>query len=141
MDKIGEQREKRQGKLRSSHPKPTGSTRMNRWNVLMRGAFIPSTPGNVYPVLMGHRDGKAIAALYADAVAQLPDLDFEAVDLVNAKASSGVVLELQRKLGRVEIVVRDTRGKEVERGSRRLTPGIHLFSVPPSGLVTIRRKN
>jgi len=118
----------------------TGYWKENR-DVLMRGAFIPSTPGNVYPVLVGHRDGKAIAALYADAVAKLPDQDFEAVDLVNAKASSGVVLELQRNLGRVEVVVQDTQGNEVERGSRNLKLGVHRFSAPPSGLVTIRKKN
>ena len=111
------------------------------WEVLMRGAFVPSTPGNVYPVLLAHKDGKAIAALYADAVVTLPDEDFEAVELVNAKATRSVVLETRRNLGEMEIVVQDTQGREVDRGSRRMTPGIHRFSVPPSGLVTIHKKD
>jgi len=107
--------------------------------VLMRGDFVPSTPGNVYPVLLAHKEGKAIAALYADAVAKLPDADFQEVDLVNGKASGSVVLEITRNLGEVEVVVQDTQGHEVWRGTRKLAPGVHRFSVPPSGLVRIRK--
>jgi alpha-galactosidase len=110
-------------------------------DVLMRGAFVPSTPGNVYPVLMAHKDGKAIVAFYSNAVARLPDEDFHAVDLVNGNASGNVVLETTRNLGVVEVVVLDTQGGEVERGARNMAPGIHRFAVPPSGLVMIRKRN
>jgi alpha-galactosidase len=110
-------------------------------DVLMRGVFIPSTPGNVYPVLMAHKEGKVVAALYADAVAILPDEGFEAIDLVNAKASEGVVMDLPRNLGDMEFVVSDTRGRELDRGTRNLTPGVHRFSVPPSGLIRLKKRN
>ncbi|MFC1659995.1 glycoside hydrolase family 36 protein [Gemmatimonadota bacterium] len=107
--------------------------------ILMRGAFIPSSPGHVYPVLMAHRDGRAIAGVYSDAVVRLPEGVFEAVDLVNAKGTESLVLELPRPLGDVEVVVFDTRGREVGRYARTLEAGAHAFRAPPSGLVEIRR--
>jgi alpha-galactosidase len=108
-------------------------------DVLLRGRFVPSLPGSVYPMLLAHRDGKAIAAAYADAVVVLPPGPFEAIDLVNAKASGSVVLVVTDDLGTMEFTTFDTRGREVARGTRRLRPGAQRFPVPPSGLVTLRR--
>jgi len=107
---------------------------------LMRGAFVPSSPGSVYPVILAHRDGKAIAGVYSDAVVRLPYAEFDAVDLVNAKASSGLVLELFRPMGGVEVRVYDTLGKEIDRHRRTLGASIHKFRAPPSGRVEIRRR-
>ena len=106
----------------------------------MRGEFIPSGPGSVYPVLLAHGEGKAIAGVYSDAVVRLPDADFIAVDLVNAKASSGLVLELSRPMGGVEVRVFDTEGREIEEHRRTLGASIHRFQAPPSGRVEIRRR-
>jgi alpha-galactosidase len=60
--------------------------RENR-EVLMRGHFTPSSPASAYPVLMAHGQGKAIAGVYSDALVSLPDMELNAVDPVNAKAS------------------------------------------------------
>ncbi|MCJ7629311.1 MAG: hypothetical protein MUO50_13105, partial [Longimicrobiales bacterium] len=108
--------------------------------VLRRGAFIPQSPGAVYPVILAHRDGKAIAGVYSDAVVRLPDSEFQAVDLVNAKAGSTLVLELPRAMGGVEVTVYDTEGNEVDRHQRTLGASIHRFQAPPSGRVEIRRR-
>jgi alpha-galactosidase len=109
--------------------------------VLMRGEFVPSTPGNVYPVLMAFDESKAVAALYSDVVVRLPHQNFGALDLVNAKASEGVVVDLPRNLGEMDFVLLDTRGREVQRGTRRLSAGVHRFSVPPSGIVMLHQRN
>ena len=61
--------------------------------------------------------------------------------LDDAKASKGVVMELPRNLGTMDFVLQDTRGQEVERGTRKLGPGVHRFSVPPSGLIRLTRRN
>ncbi len=107
---------------------------------LMRGSFIPSSPGSVYPVILAHREGKAIAGVYSDVVVRIPDADLTAVDLVNAKASSGLVMELHRPMGAVEVVVFDTQGREVDRHLRTLGASIHRFQAPPSGRVEIRKR-
>ena len=107
---------------------------------LMRGTFIPSNPGSVYPVVLAHGDGKAIAGVYSDAVVRLPDVEFHSVDLVNAKASSVLVLELSRPMGGVEVTVFDTQGNQVDRHRRTLGASIHRFQAPPSGRVEIRRR-
>jgi hypothetical protein len=107
---------------------------------LMRGRFIPSSPGSVYPVLLALRDGKAIAGVYSDVVVRLPDADLKAVDLVNAKASTALVMELSRAMGGVEVVVFDTQGREVGREQRTLGASIHRFQAPPSGRVEIRKR-
>jgi alpha-galactosidase len=113
--------------------------RTNR-EVLMRGEFVPNGPGSAYPVILAHRDGKAIAGVYSDAVVRLPAAAFEAVDLVNAKATGALFLEIVQPMGRVEVVTFDTRGLEVDRHTRSLGASIHRFEAPPSGRVEIRRR-
>ena len=62
------------------------------------------------------------------------------LDGFNGKASGSVVLATRRNLGVVEVVVLDTQGGEVERGTRIMASGVHRFAVLPSGLVMIRKK-
>ena len=108
---------------------------------LMRGAFIPSGPGSVYPVLLAHLEGKAIAGVYSDAVVRLPDPEFHAVDLVNAKASriTGPGTGSTHGKGGCSDLF-DTRGQETGRHTRTLGASIHRFEAPPSGRVEIRRR-
>jgi hypothetical protein len=73
-------------------------------------------------------------------VVTLPDIAFESVDLVNAKASPGLVLELLRPMGGVEVATFDTQGNEVGRHRRTLGASIHRFEAPPSGRVEIRTR-
>jgi alpha-galactosidase len=113
--------------------------KVNR-ETLMNGDFVPSSPGSVYPVLMAHRETKAIAGVYSDALVRLPDRDFDAVDLVNAKATSALVLELLRPMGGVEVTVFDTQGNQTGQHARTLGASIHRFDAPPSGRVEIRRR-
>ncbi len=107
---------------------------------LMKGAFIPSSPASVYPVLVSHLDGKAIAGVYADAVAILPDQEFKEVDLINAKASRTLILELTRPMGAVDVSVFDVEGALTDQHRRTLGANIHKFEVPPSGRVEIRKR-
>jgi alpha-galactosidase len=128
---------------------PEGHRRMVRewtryWkenrDVLMRGEFLPSNPGSIYPAIVAHLDGKAIAGVYSDALARLPDVDLRAVDLVNANAGSSVVMELSRAMGGVEVRTFDTEGNQVDAHRRTLGANIHRFDVPPSGRVEIRKR-
>lgn len=107
---------------------------------LLRGGFLPSGPASNYPVILAYDGRKAIAGVYSDAVVRIPDREIDAVDLVNAKASTTLVLVLARSMGGVEVVVRDTEGREVDRHRRTLGASIHLFQAPPAGRVEIRRR-
>ena len=107
---------------------------------LMKGEFIPSSPASVYPVLLSHLDGKVIAGVYSDALVVLPGQDFEGVDLVNAKASRSLVLELTRPMGGVEVSVYDVEGNLTDQHHRTLGASIHKFDAPPSGRVEIRKR-
>lgn len=109
-------------------------------DLLMKGTFVPSSPGSVYPTITSYLDDKAIGAAYSESVIRLPDRDFSEIDLVNAKATSTVLLETIRPLGAVTLTTFDTRGSEVSKDSGRFGAGVHRFDVPPSGLVTIRRR-
>jgi alpha-galactosidase len=113
--------------------------RENR-ETLMKGEFIPSIPASLYPVLMSHRNGKAIAGVYSDAVVLLPDQDFQAVDLINAKASRTMILELARPMGGVDVSVFDVEGNLTDQHRRTLGVNIHRFDAPPSGRVEIRKR-
>lgn len=107
---------------------------------LMKGKFIPSSPASVYPVLVSHLDGKAIAGVYSDAVVLLPDQAFEAVDLINAKASRTLILELTRPMGGVDVRVFDVEGTLTDQHRRTLGANLHMFEAPPSGRVEIRKR-
>jgi alpha-galactosidase len=107
---------------------------------LMKGEFIPSSPASVYPVLISHLDGKAIAGVYSDAVVLLPNQGFHAVDLINAKASRTIILELTQPMGGVEVSVFDVEGILTDQHLRTLGANIHKFDAPPSGRIEIRRR-
>jgi alpha-galactosidase len=108
--------------------------------VLLKGDFVPSTPGSVYPVIMAQKDGKLIAGVYSDAVVGVEFDALGAIDLVNAKASSSIVVEMKRPMGRVEVAVFDTQGNQVDSHTRTLGASIHRFDAPPSGRVEIRTR-
>jgi hypothetical protein len=108
--------------------------------ILLQGEFFPSGPASGYPAIVSRKGGRVIAGVYADAVIGLPDGDLEAVDLVNAKATRSLVLELLRPMGRVKVTTFDTRGRVVYEDTRSLAASIHRFEAPPSGRVEIRRQ-
>ena len=107
---------------------------------LLLGEFHPENPGGLYPIIRARREGKTIVGVFSDALVRLPDVPTEAVDLVNAKTSSRLFLELARPLGGVYVTVYDTEGRVTERHRRTLGASVHRFDAPPSGRVEIRKR-
>ncbi len=107
--------------------------------VLMEGDFTPVGPAAVYPVIRTYADGATVAAVYEDMVVALPPHPYDRIDLVNAKSTERLALELPADLGAVAVVAYDTRGRVVRRERMDLGAGLHGFRAPPSGLVRIRR--
>jgi alpha-galactosidase len=126
---------------------PTEHTRMiefwtkywreNR-HVLLDGEFQPHSPQTLYPLIQAKGNDKIIAALYRDVVAAIDNAYGEAVDMVNGKQSSSVVIKLAKEISQAEIRSFDCFGNESSLMRKRLKPGLHQFAVPPSGLLTIR---
>jgi alpha-galactosidase len=113
--------------------------RENR-DVLLDGEFIPVNPGAVYPMILARTKNKTIAALYNDVLISLDAKECDNLDIVNAKSSEYVVLDLTCDLGKVNTDTYDCSGNLVKKRTRTLKKGVYKFMVPASGLLTIVKK-
>jgi alpha-galactosidase len=116
-----------------------GYWRENR-DVLLDGDFIPFNPSAVYPKIMTTTKTKTIVALYNDENVSLAGIEWENFDVVNAKSSEFVILDLTRDLGNVTVESYTCLGNPVKKRTISLKKGVYRFDVPASGLLTITRK-
>lgn len=112
--------------------------RENR-GVLLDGEFIPVSPAQNYPMVSGRTAGKWISAIYQDVVVAPGESSPAEIDVINAKPGANVVLRLDKAFGSAAVTVRDCRGNTVKTEMRELGSGAHVFEVPASGLLEIRR--
>ena len=61
-----------------------------------------------------------------------------AVDVLNAKGTKRVIVDVAGYLGNYMYRVLDAKGDETGRGSVRMDAGPHGFTVPPGGMLTLR---
>ena len=108
-------------------------------HVLLDGEFLPQNPGAVYPLLMSKTEEKTIAALYNDMVVSIEPGNQNVWDIVNAKSSEVVVLDVNDPIGKVTVSIYDCLGEQIYQNKYRLKRGLAKFVVPPSGLLTITR--
>jgi alpha-galactosidase len=108
-------------------------------NILLDGEFMPENPSALYPVILSRADRKTIAAAYGNVFVSVKGTEFDHLDMVNAKISETVVLDMKEALGRANIQIFDCLGNIVEERSRRLDKGVFKFHVPPSGLLRIKK--
>jgi alpha-galactosidase len=113
--------------------------RENR-NVLLDGVFIPMNPGAVYPMILSRTKNKTIAAVYNDMNISLDGKECENLDIVNAKSSEYVILDLTSAMGNVNTESYDCSGGIVKKQTFTLKKGVYKLMVPPSGLLTITKK-
>jgi hypothetical protein len=64
-------------------------------------------------------------------------LEFKHLDIINAKSSDNVLLEISFPRKCI-IEIFDCQGKLVKRYIVKLIKGINQFKIPPSGLLKIR---
>ena len=107
-------------------------------DLLLFGAFYARQPLANYPVLEAYNDEKCIACLYLDQVFS-PKKDTDALDILNAKLSRNIFLDLTNDLNECSISVFDCVGIQKETFVRSLHRGVHKFQVPPSGRLEIKR--
>ncbi len=82
---------------------------------------------------------KWISAIYQDIVVA-PGDGVSEIDIINAKPGGSVVLRLDKDYGPSTVVVRECSGRTLNAETRQLGAGVHLFEVPASGLLEIRRQ-
>jgi hypothetical protein len=73
-------------------------------------------------------------------VVTVDDPGVKNIDIVNAKSSESVVLDLLNDMGEVRIRILDCMGHPMKEKSEVLNRGLHKFDVPASGLLSIAQK-
>jgi alpha-galactosidase len=109
--------------------------------VLLAGTFEPTSPRANYPLVSSRDDEKRIFAAYEDVRIPLTStVATDAIDVVNAKASARIVLDVGAALGSYRYRVTDVTGTLVSSGTVDLGPGVTGFDVPASGLLALVRE-
>jgi len=114
---------------------------INYWKenreVLLDGEFIPLKPSELYPVIKAKTDTKLIVGLYSDHVVTIDYSIPIEIDIINAKQSEVVIIDLLNDLGKRHVMVFDCTGNIVEEKTITLKKGVQKFMVPRSGLISI----
>jgi len=111
--------------------------RENR-DVLLAGVLEPHDPLANYPLVMARASRKLIAATFSDVVVPLSPGPWQgAVDVLNAKGTDRVILDVVSDMGPYMFRVLDSQGHEIEMGTVGLDEGAHAFTVPPGGMLTL----
>lgn len=108
--------------------------------VLLDGTFTALNPELNYPVLMASKHGKTIVGLYADMTVPLNVNDFTDLDVVNAKNSTTLVLNLSSAI-KCRIEIYDCQGVLKSKNNLQLSAGSNGLKVPLSGIAKLHKIN
>ena len=105
-------------------------------DILLDGEFIPTSPQMNYPTLTGSTELKQITAVYNNLFIPITTSKTQELDIVNAKMSTRVVLDVMGEKQNYKYVTYDCKGKEIGSNRIELNKGVHAFDVPASGLIS-----
>lgn len=105
-------------------------------HILLDGKFIPSNPGANYPMLTAVKDQHQITTIYENMVVALTTA-CKRVDLINAKASEGMVVTFD-KACEATMQVKDCQGKLIFEKKVNFVRGVHTLKAPPSGIIILK---
>jgi alpha-galactosidase len=112
------------------------------WNdnrdILLDAKFIPSNPQTNYSILTAHNSEKQITTLYDDNIVTIVNNQINALDIVNAKGSKQIVLDLGDNW-KGQISIFDCEGKLVKNQSISLKKGINSIEAPLSGMIQLTK--
>lgn len=113
------------------------------WNenrdILLDGEFIPSNPGANYPQLTAFAEGQQITTVYEEVLVRPVAENWKRLDLINAKGSSALMIELaQNFTGKITVI--DCEGETLKAENISLKKGFHGLTAPASGMVRLERK-
>lgn len=112
------------------------------WNtnraILIDGKFIPSSPVANYPFLTALKNKHQITTVYEDVVIS-SNKEIERLDIINAKASTNVILQLETKF-KGKLIIKDCTGKTVIRKKVSFNIGANNIKIPKSGIASLISK-
>lgn len=106
--------------------------------VLLDGDFFPHNPQQNYPIIEGKTSEKRIVAIYDTSVVDFDTTTKLEQDIVNAKTSERVILDVKGKSKKYTFTTYNCLGKIVDSGEIILSEGVHGFKVPASGLIQFK---
>lgn len=117
---------------------------MQYWNenqkVLMKGEFIAHKPDELYPLLQTEKEQKTIFGLYGDEIIETKNIKGkDAIDIINARNKTQVVILNEEKLGFYQMQVFDCMGDLVNERKLMMKKGAVVIDVPASGLVRLNK--
>lgn len=103
--------------------------------VLLDGDFEALSPELNYPLLQSTKNRRMVVGLYADMPVTLKK-GIANLALVNAKDNEEVLFKLP-EAAKYDLEIFDCEGNLMKKGRVSLKKGIHLFQVPPSGIMKL----
>lgn len=109
-------------------------------DVLLDGEFMPSSPGQNYPMVSARTDKKLIAATYQDMIVKPGPNAPANIDVVNGQSKAkDIVVLFSKDYGKAKIRIINTCGKVVAETTETIKAGAKSWKVPASGLLEITR--
>lgn len=107
---------------------------------LLDGRLTARSPMANFPLVSARGSGRTIVAVYEDMVVGLDGAeDLDQIHVVNAKASSRVVLDPAHPAGSYQVAVFDVLGRRVSGSQIQLAASPVALEVPPSGMAVLTR--
>lgn len=110
-------------------------------DVLLSEDFEAKSPLSNFPWVSAKHGNKKIIALYNEQVVTLnrSDTKLQIIDIVNAKNSERIVVDILDDFGDVHIETVDSQGRAHYQKNATLNQGVHVFEIPVSGIISIRK--
>lgn len=107
-------------------------------DILLDGGFIPSSPLTNYPSLSAETKDKTITAVYSDLFIPMETSPEKTIDIINAKSSTRIILDVKGKSQSYNYVIFNCKGKEIDKGIIEFNiEDVFAFDVPASGLISL----
>ena len=104
--------------------------------LLLDGEFRPYSPQTNFPMISSENNEKKITALYNDLFVGIETKTNQKFDIVNAKSSSKIILDVTGEAQRYEFKIVDCKGKIIRTAETQLKTGVYSYDVPASGLIS-----
>ncbi|MEL7339317.1 MAG: glycoside hydrolase family 36 protein, partial [Bacteroidota bacterium] len=108
-------------------------------DILLDGDFLPCSPLANYPILQSTRDGHRIVGLYENMIVNQALGDLQVLNVFNASQQDLLVLRLEAEPLQWKISTYDCKGQLLSSLKQHLHIGLHEFSVPQGGRLSLSR--
>lgn len=108
--------------------------------ILLKGAFFPSSPLANYPILSASNEHKIIYGVYENVFVEA-DAAFEEIHLVNGKVNEQIAFEFDQDYGNCMVKIYDCMGNIDYEDTLEFEEGLHALEVPVGGILQLQRLN